>query len=325
MRAFVTGATGFIGGRLAERLRERGDDVVALVRSPEKATRLRQLGCELAEGELGDPASIHEAARGCEAAFHVAAAYKMGIPRSERPAMYEANVRGTERVLDAAADAGVRRIVYISTIGAFGNTNRRVVDETYRHPGTGYRSYYEETKALAHRVAEERIASGARVIIVMLGGVYGPGDASDLGRLIDRIRSGRLPGRMYPETGFNWVHVDDVVRGILLAHDRGRIGEKYVLGGQLGTLGDMIDAVAGAAGRKAPRWRWPGPLLKMGIPFGRLIGRALGVGPNLRELIASAEGVTYWATHDKAKRELGYSPRNLETGVRETVEALSGA
>jgi len=325
MRAFLTGGTGFIGGRLAERLRARGDQVIALVRSPHKADRLRELGCALIEGDLGDQSAIQEAVTGCDAAFHVAADYRVGIPRSEHPAMFEANVRGTEHVLDAATAAGVARIVYVSTIGAFGNTGGRVVDESYRHPGQGFRTYYEETKVLAHGVARSRIDQGAPVVIVMPGGVYGPGDTSDLGQLIDRVRTGRLPGRMYPETGFNWVHVSDVVDGILLAHDRGRIGEQYVLGGQLGTIGDMIDAVADAAGRKAPRWRWPSPVIKLGIPFGRVLGPMLGLGPNLRELIAAGDGVTYWASHEKAQRELGYEPRDLPTGVMETVRELLSA
>ncbi|MGH2693108.1 MAG: NAD-dependent epimerase/dehydratase family protein [Actinomycetota bacterium] len=325
MRAFLTGGTGFIGGRLAARLRERGDEVAALVRSPERADRLSALGCELVRGDLADEESIRKGVLGCHATFHAAAAYRVGIPSSERPAMYDANVRGTERVIDAASEAGVERIVYVSTIGAFGNTGGRIVDETYSHPGSGYRSYYEETKVLAHRAAEERIARGAPVIVVMPGGVYGPGDSSDLGRLIDRVRRGRLPGRMYPDTGFNWVHVEDVVDGILLAHDRGRVGERYVLGGHVGTMGDMIDAVAAASGRRAPRWRWPSPLIKAGIPFGRLLGPMLGLGPNLRELIAAADGVTYWASHEKAERELGYRPRDLRTGVGETVKALPAA
>ena len=325
MRAFVTGATGFIGGRLVERLRGRGEQVVALVRSPHKAARIRELGCELAEGDLSDERAIREAAQGCDAAFHVAADYRVGIPRSEHAAMFEANVRGTERVLHASMEARVRRIVYVSTIGAFGNTGGRVVDETYRHPGHGFLSSYEETKVLAHRAVEALVERGAPVVVVMPGGVYGPGDTSDLGQLIDRVRTGRLPGRMYPETGFNWVHVDDVVEGILLAHDRGRLGEAYVLGGQLGTIGDMIDAVASASGRRAPRWRWPSPVIKMGIPFGRFLGPMLGLGPNLRELIAAGEGVTYWASHGKAERELSYRPRDLATGLGEMVADVSGA
>ena len=124
---------------------------------------------------------------------------------------------------------------------------------------------------------------------------------------------------MYPEAGFNWVHVEDVVTGILLAHDRGRIGETYILGGQLGTIGDMMDAVAEASGRKAPRWRMPGPLIKAGIPFGRLIGKAFGIGPNLGEVIRSGEDTTYWATDEKIRRELGYEPRDLRTGVQQML------
>ncbi|MDQ4006065.1 MAG: NAD-dependent epimerase/dehydratase family protein [Actinomycetota bacterium] len=319
MRAFLTGGTGFVGGRLAGALRNRGDEVVALVRSPAKAARLTALGCELHPGDLSDEAAIRAALEGCDAAFHVAAMYEVGIPRSARPAMYDANVRGTRRVLDAAWEAGVNRIVYVSTIAAFGNTGGKIVDETHRHPKDRFGSYYEETKALAHELALERIARGAPVIVGCPGGIYGPGDTSGLGQLIDRIRRGRLPVRMYPEAGFNWVHVDDVVAALLLAHDGGRIGETYVVGGQLGTIGDMIDAVAEFSGRRPPRWRVPGPLMKAGIPFGPLIGKAFGVGPNLGELIRSGENMTYWATDEKIRRELGYAPRDLRTGVQQML------
>jgi nucleoside-diphosphate-sugar epimerase len=321
VRAFLTGGTGFLGGHVARLLRERGDEVVALVRSPSKSRGLEALGCELTDGSLAARASIENGIRGCNAVFHVAAVYKVGIPRSEHPAMYDANVRGTERVLDAAVAAGVERIVYVSTIGAFGDTRGQVVDEAYRHPGDRYLSYYEETKVLAHRVAEDRIAAGAPVIIVQPGGIYGPDDPSDLGNLIGRIRMGRIPARVFPETGFVWAHVEDVAEGILLAHDKGRIGESYVLGGQLGTIGDMIDTVARASGRKPPRVTLPGWAVRMGIPFGPLVGRMMGVGPNLRESIRAADGATYWATDEKARRELGYAPRDLETGIRGTLAA----
>ena len=317
VRAFVTGATGFIGGRLARRLLARGDDVVALVRSPDRAAWLGQAGARLEAGDLGGVRS--EAMAGSDAVFHVAAMYEVGIPRSKRPAMFEANVRGTERVIDAAVGAGVPRIVYVSTIGAFGNTHGKVLDESHRHPRDSFGTYYEETKALAHEVARERAARGAPMVIVCPGGVYGPGDTSDLGGLIDRVRRGRLPGRMYPETGFNWAYIDDVVDGILLACERGRVGETYALGGEIGTIGDMIDAVAGASGRKAPGWRWPSPLVKAGIPFGRVIGPVLGLGPNLRELIRGAEDATYWISDAKARGELGYRPRPLAAGVRDML------
>ena len=220
MRAFLTGGTGFIGGRVARRLRERGDHVVALVRSRERSRDLEELGCELVEGDLSDAEAIRRGLEGCDSAFHVAAVYKVGIPKSEREPMYEANVRGTERVLDAAIDARVDRIVYVSTIGVFGNTAGQVVDESYRRDeADGFLSCYDETKYLSHRAALERIERGAPIVIVQPGGVYGPGDHSKLGNLIDQTATGKLRMKAFPDLGFNMVHVDDVAQGILLAHD----------------------------------------------------------------------------------------------------------
>src|SRR5215211_1071490 len=152
MRVFLTGGSGFIGGHVARRLRERGDDVVALARSAEKAAPLRELGCEVVEGDLSDVAAIGRGLEGCDAAIHAAAIYKVGIPKSERQGMWDANVKGTERVLDAAIDAGVGRIVYVSTVNVFGNTRGRVVDEDYeRDEADGFLSCYDETKYRSHQ------------------------------------------------------------------------------------------------------------------------------------------------------------------------------
>jgi nucleoside-diphosphate-sugar epimerase len=324
VRAFVTGASGFIGGRLARALRERGDDVVALLRSPHKAEGLKDLGCEFVEGTLAAAGSIEDGVRGADAVFHAAAEYRVGIFRSERPSMYDANVRGTERVLDAATSAGVARIVYVSTINVFGNTKGEVVDETYRRaPEDGFLSYYDETKYLAHRVALDRIAAGAPILIAQPGGVYGPGDTSDLATLISQIRAGRMKFKVFPETGFNFLHVEDAARGLLLIHDRGRLGESYVLGGELTTLGEMTDRIARLSGRKPPRVTLPGWTVKAGIPFGRLVARVMGTPPNLREAIRAADGVTYWATDGKARRELGYTSRDLDTGLRQTLASAA--
>ena len=321
MRAFVTGGTGFIGGRLVGRLRDRGDDVVALVRSPEKASELRELGVELVEGDLSSDEAIREGVRGCDAVFHAAAVYKVGIPASERDAMWEANVRGTERVLDAATAAGVPRIVYVSTVAVFGNTDGKVVDENYYRNGDEFLSCYDETKFRSHQVALDRISKGAPVVIVQPGGVYGPGDHSELGNIIDQTRTGKLKMLMFPETGFNLVHVDDVADGILRAHDQGEIGQSYVLGGEIARMRDLIEKVAELSGRKPPKRELPVAAMKMAIPIGPLVGKAMGFPPNLRELIRTSDGVTYWATDDKARRELGYAPRDMDTGLRETLAA----
>jgi nucleoside-diphosphate-sugar epimerase len=319
MRAFVTGGTGFIGGRVVRKLRERGDEVVALVRSPARASDLAELGCELVEGDLGRADAIRRGVQGCDAVFHVAAVYKVGIPSSEREAMRDANVGGTERVLDAAIEANVARIVYVSTVGIFGNTHGKVVDETYDRDGEGFLSCYEETKYRSHEVALDRISKGAPIVIVQPGGVYGPGDHSEIGNIIDQTRTGKLKMLMFPQTGFNLVHVEDVANGILLAHEKGKVGESYVLGGEISTMGDLIRKVAELSGRKAPTREMPASLMKMAIPIGPLVGKMMGFPPNLGELIRTSDGVTYWATDDKARRELGYAPRDMDTGLRETL------
>jgi len=322
MRVFLTGGTGFIGGRVATKLRERGDEVVALVRSPERAMDLSAAGCELARGDVGDRAAIAAAMAGCDAAVHGAAIYEVGIPSAEHRRMYETNVVGTENVLRAALDARVPKVVYISTVAVFGNTRGRVVDESYEPPGREFTSYYEQTKYEAHRVAKRLSAEeGLPCVIVQPGGVYGPRDHSSLGQLMNQFLAGRLPALTFPDAGFNMVHVDDVAGGVLLALDNGKVGDAYVLGGQITTMREVIDTLARVAGRRPPRLTVPSPVIKAMAPFGPLVGKVMGQPPNLRELISSADGVTFWAKHDKAMSELGYSPRGLEQGLRDMLAA----
>jgi dihydroflavonol-4-reductase len=325
MKAFVTGGTGFIGGRLVRRLRDRRDEVVVLVRNPEKASGLEAIGCRLIEGDLTSEDAIRSGVEGCDAVFHAAAVYKVGIPKSERGAMYESNVRGTERVLDAAIEANVARIVYVSTVAVFGNTRGEVIDERYTRPGNDFLSCYDETKYLSHQVALDRIEKGAPILIVQPGGVYGPGDHSELGNMIDQARTGKLKMLMFPKLGFNLVHVDDIAQGILLVHDKGKVGESYVLGGQIATMGDLVQKVSELSGRKAPTRELPASMMKLAIPVGPVVGKLMGFPPNLAELIKTSDGVTFWASDEKARRELGYAPRDLDTGLRETVATGSPA
>jgi nucleoside-diphosphate-sugar epimerase len=322
MRVFVTGGTGFIGGQVVRKLRERGDEVRALVRSPDKGQALADLGCELVSGTLSNKDAIGAGMQGCEAAIHGAAVYEVGIPESEHRAMYEANVIGTENVLRATLEAKLPKVVYISTVGAFGNTKGQVVDESYEHPGTSFTSYYEETKLEAHRLAKRLIAEeGLPCVIVQPGGVYGPQDHSAIGQQMNQFLAGRMPLIAFPDLGFNMVHVDDVAAGVLLALDKGKPGEAYVLGGQITTMRELIQTLARVAGKKAPRRALPTPLMKAMTPFGPIVGKVMGQGPNLRELISSADNVTFWAKHDKAMAELEYSPRGLEQGLRDTLAA----
>jgi nucleoside-diphosphate-sugar epimerase len=318
VRAFVTGGTGFIGSRVVERLRDRGDEVVVLARSPEKAAGL---GAEVVQGDLSDADAIRRGMEGCDAAFHIAADYRVGMATSKRESMFDANVRGTERVLKAAEDAGVKRIVYVSTVNAFGNTNGQTVDESYqRDESDGFVSYYDETKYLAHKMALDHAAAGAPIVIVQPGVVYGPGDHALIGQFIDQASKGKMPAKAFPEMGINAVFVDDVADGIMLAHDKGEVGESYVLGGELTTQGELIDKAAEIGGKKPPRITVPPVLLKAMIPVGRFIGPPMGMPPNFREMISAAHNVTYLARDDKAREELGYRGRDLETGLRETID-----
>ena len=320
MKAFVTGATGFLGGALARQLRVRGDEVVSLVRSPRKAGGLRDLDCEIVEGDLRDVDVLRRAVKGTDAVFHSAAMYEIGVPRSWRPRMFDANVGGAEHVLDAAIEARVPRIVHVSTINVYGDSRGIVRTDESLPDRAEFLSVYDETKYLAHRVALQRIEDGAPVTIVCPGAIYGPADPSELGKQIRLIQRGKRQPVGFAGMGLNVLHVEDAAAGLLLAHDRGNPGQTYVLGGEITTLGDLLGAAARILGRKPPR-TLPTWAIRLGIPFGPLVGKLMGVPPNLRELVRLSDGVTYWASDQKAREDLGYAPRDLETGLRQTVAA----
>jgi dihydroflavonol-4-reductase len=315
----VTGGTGFIGSHVIERLRSRGDEVVALVRTPSKATGLVDQGVQLVEGDLSSEDAIRRGVEGADAVFHIGAVYKVGIPRKERPPMWDANVEGTRRILDAAAASNVQKIIYVSTGNVFGDTKGQVVDETYeRDLNDGWLSYYDETKYRSHELVKERIAAGAPIVIVQPGVVYGPGDHSEVGNLIDQLKTGKLRMRMFPDAGYNFVFVDDVADGIILAYDKGKVGESYLLGGQVGTMDDLYNETAKALGKNPPKMALPVAMARASAPFGPVIGPLMGFPPNMRELVKTSD-VTITFRDDKARRELGYNGRPLSAGIPETV------
>ena len=322
MRVFLTGATGFIGARIARRLRDRDDDVVALVRTPSKGGQLREMGCEVVEGDLSNEAAIERGVSGAEAVIHNGADYRVGIPKNEQAALHEANVGGTRRVLDAAIAAGAKRIVHVSTNNVFGSTGDTVADENYqRDTSTGFLSTYDETKYLAHQEARKRIEAGAPIIIVQPGAVYGPGDHSQVGNIIDQTRTGKMKLIMFPEFTLPYVYVDDLADGVVLALDKGRLGETYILAGEEATMRELVTAVAELSGRTPPKHVLPTPLIKTGIPFGPLVGKLMGFPPNLAELIRTSDGVRIRVTDAKARSELGFAPRGLRDGLETTLAA----
>jgi nucleoside-diphosphate-sugar epimerase len=184
-----------------------------------------------------------------------------------------------------------------------------------------YTSAYEETKVLAHRRAHEIAARGLPLVVVQPGVVYGPGDTSTVGDLLHRFLGGKLPALPFPDLGVTPVHRDDVAAGVLLALDEGVPGESYVLAGDPIRVRDLIARLADVSGRRAPRFALPTALVRAAAPFGRVVGPALGFPPNLREVLSSSDGVTFWATGKKAEAELGWQPRPLDVGLRQLAEA----
>ena len=306
MKVFITGATGFVTGNVARRLIARGVSVRALVRDPDRASGL--VGADLVRGDLANEEALRVGMDGADAVIHGAAMYEIGLTRGQRAKMFEANVRGTAHVLSAAKAAGVPRVVYISTIAVFGNTRGQIVDETFRRTDQTFTSYYEETKVKAHEIADGFSADGLPLVVVQPGQVYGPGDHSGFGGLLSSYAHGRLPLLPFPELGLNLSFVDDVATGIVLALDRGALGRTYVVGGEIVRARDAFATLGRVLGRSGPRW---------GLPYAPLQLAAL-VRPQMREVISSAKGVTFWATDARARKELGYAPRTLENGLRET-------
>ena len=286
---------------------------MALVRDPRRTAHLAELGAELIESDLSDVAAMTGNLEAADVLIHAAGSYRVGIRKSERGTMWDANVGTTTRILDAAEAARTPRIVYLSTVGVHGNTRGAVVDEAHRRDlRDGFLSWYDETKFGAHEVVEQRIRGGAPIVIVLPSQVYGHGDPSLVGGQLRLASQGRLRYRILDEVGLGFVHVEDLAAGIVAAVDRGRVGESYVLSGPTLRLGDAIALAAAAGGQGAPRLRIPTGLLRVLAPAGPLLGR-----PNLRELISAGAGVTHWATSAKAEEELGFRPRPVEEGFRD--------
>ena len=306
-----------MGRAVVKVLRERGDTVVALVRDPRRASFLAELGAELVESDLSDIGALTEDLRGADALIHAAGSYRIGIPKSERGAMWDANVGTTTRLLDAAEAAGTPRIVYVSTGNVYGNTHGRTVDETYRRDlAEGFLSWYDETKYGAHEVAEQRIAGGAPIVIVLPSQMYEPDDRSGFEEQVQLAYNGKLPYRALTGVRIGLVHADDLARGIVAALDRGGAGERYNMSGPEISLAEAEAMAASLGGRRLPWLHLPDGLLKALAPLGRLVGE-----PNLREVVAASSGVTYLLSAAKAEAELDFEARDVESGMRDTFGA----
>lgn len=251
----VTGGTGFVGRAVVVELLAAGREVRVLARHPEHPV-LAGLKVEVVRGDLRDPASLAAATKGCHRVFHVAADYRLWVPDPE--VMYTINVQGTRDLLAAAAEAGVTRIVYTSTVGTLGNPG----DGTPGNEETpvtlaDMAGHYKRSKFLAEQAVLEAAQKGLPVVLVHPSAPVGPWDSrpTPTGQMIVDFVKGRMPA--YLETGLNLVHVRDVARGHLLAEEKGRVGEKYILGNQNLSLSEIFQMLAEITGIPAPRVRLP--------------------------------------------------------------------
>ena len=317
MTTLLTGATGFVGSAVARTLLARGHDLRLLVRPGSDRSNLAGLDAALAEGDLTDAASLVRAVQGCRYVFHVAADYRLWVP--DPAAMMSANVEGTRALLLAAKAAGVERVVYCSSVAALGLTvDGAPADELTpvredKIIGVYKMSKYRAEQAVLALVADERVP----VVIVNPSTPVGPRDIkpTPTGKMVRDAAEGRMPA--YVECGLNIVHVDDVAEGHALALERGRIGEKYILGGQDFSLGEVFAMAARAGGKKPPRVKLPvWPLMPVALVCEALA--AFGIEPVVtRETLAMSRKMMFFSSA-KAQAELGYAPRPA-------VEAIDGA
>ena len=308
MRALVTGATGFVGAAVARALLKQGWQVRALARPGSDRSNLNGLAVEVCEGDLTQPESLTPALQDCEALFHVAADYRLGV--RDFAQLYRTNVDGTRAILAAARAAGVKRIVYTSSVAAVGIPK----DGT---PGAEQTpvalenmiGHYKRSKFLAEEVAREAARAGAPVVIVSPSTPVGPGDVkpTPTGQLVLDAAAGRMPA--YVDTGLNIVHVDDVAAGHLLAYEHGKPGERYILGGQDMTLRQILREISALVGRKAPSIRLPyGVVLPMAYiaeGWAKITGRS---GRLTLESVRMSRKHMFFSS-EKAVRELGYTYR----------------
>ncbi len=304
----VTGATGFVGSGVARALARQGARLRLIVRPTSNRRNLAGLEADIVITGTHDLAhltrALARAMEGCRMVFHVAADYRLWVP--DPAAMMRTNVEGTRALMQAAREAGVERVVYTSSVAALDPDNLI--------------GAYKRSKFLAEQVALEEARAGLPVVIVNPSTPIGPGDVkpTPTGRMVLDAARGRIPA--YVETGLNVVHVDDVAAGHLLAAERGRIGERYILGGENLELSALLALIAEVAGRKPPRIRLPiGPLVPAAIAaewFARVTGRTPAL---TRETLAMARKKMFFSS-EKAEAELGYRARPAREAI---VDALA--
>jgi dihydroflavonol-4-reductase len=319
MKTLVTGATGFLGSHVARALVARGENVRVLVRLSSDLRALQGLDAERVEGDLRNPGSLSAALEGVRRVFHVAADYRLWA-RNPRE-IYESNVAGTQSLLDAACRAGVEKFVYTSTVATIAVPREGALpDENTKSTVQEMIGHYKRSKFAAEQCALRAAEAGQPVVIVNPTTPVGPGDwkPTPTGKIVVDFLNGRMPG--YVDTGLNFVPVEDCARGHLLAAERGRTGERYILGGPNLTLKEMLDILSAVSGRPTSRWKIPFALAYLAGCVETGVSRLLGREPRIPlEGVRMARHKMFVDT-SKAKRELGFVPGSIEGALERAVQ-----
>ncbi|HTA70581.1 MAG TPA: hopanoid-associated sugar epimerase [Bryobacteraceae bacterium] len=311
----VTGATGFIGWHVARRLLARGHRVRALARP---SSRVRELEVEVVTGDLRDRESLDRAVAGCGAVFHVAADYRLWA--KDQSELYRSNVEGTRNLLAAAREAGVEKVVYTSTVGCIGIPRDRPGSEDVEVHLEEMAGAYKRSKFQAEQVALEFAGAGFPVVIVNPTAPIGDHDfkPTPTGKIVVDYLKGAMPA--FVDTGLNVVDVEDTSEGHVLALERGRPGERYILGCENLTLEQILTRLAGISGGKAPSWRIPYAIAYMAGLASTGWANLTGVEPRAPLDAVKMARKKMFVSPDKAKRELGFNPGPVDGALKRAVD-----
>ena len=320
MKAFVTGATGFLGSHVARVLAEQGADLRLLVRATSNLKNLEGLKAETATGDLRDAASLEKAMSGCDVVFHVAADYRLWV--RDPAEMYRSNVEGTRAILEAARKNGVRCVVYTSSVATIGFTgNGRPADEDSPVSLADMIGHYKRSKFMAEQVALEAGRSGMRVVTVNPTTPVGEQDVkpTPTGRIVVDFLKGKFPA--YVETGLNLVDVHECARGHIAALEKGKTAERYILGGENLSLKQILDKLGAIAGLPSPKVKLPYLVAyAAGLVDETVSGRLLGREPRATVETVRMGKKKMWASSAKAERELGWKLVPADDALRRAVD-----
>jgi dihydroflavonol-4-reductase len=320
MPTFLTGATGFLGSHIARALVDQGANLRLLVRPTSNLKNLEGIKAETATGDLRDPASLEKAMSGCDTVFHVAADYRLWLRDPNE--MYRSNVEGTRAILEAARKNGVKHIVYTSSVATIGFTrNGRPADEDSPVSLADMIGHYKRSKFMAERIALQAGRSGLRVVTVNPTTPVGEQDIkpTPTGRIVVDFLKGKFPA--YVETGLNLVDVGECALGHIAALEKGKTGERYILGGENLTLKQILDKLGNISGLPSPKIKLPYFVAYIAGAVDQTInGSLLGREPRATIETVRMGKKKMWASSDKAERELGWKIIPAEDALRRAVK-----